>query len=114
MENYKQYQNKELRTNNRYEMAYMRVQNIKGFYIHLLVFVIVNSGILVVRSEYFITDSVNFWNWQTLNTTVFWGIGLVVHGISAFGRNIFLGKGWKEEKIQKFMDKEKQNKETRE
>jgi 2TM domain len=49
----------------------------------------------------------DFWQWQTLNTVFFWGIGLVVHGLSVFGSNLFFGRGWEEKKIQELMDKDK-------
>lgn len=94
----------------RYDIAYKRVKRIKGFYVHLLVYVLVNTFILIsIFNRSMIGDEV-FWEWQTWNTVFFWGIGLVAHGVSVFGRNIFFGSNWEENKIQEFMDKDKNNK----
>jgi 2TM domain len=93
-----------------YDLAYKRVKRIKRFYTHVLVYVLVNAFILISsynRSQ--IGDEV-FWQWQTLNTAFFWGIGLVAHGVSVFGGNIFFGQNWEENKIKELMEKEKKEK----
>jgi len=51
-----------------------------------------------------------FWSWQTFSTALFWGIGLVAHGLSVFGKNLFFSSNWEEKKIQEFMDKDKSQK----
>jgi galactitol-specific phosphotransferase system IIC component len=96
--------------NSRYDLAYKRVKRIKGFYIHLMVYVIVNAFIIV--SKYYKIHNVdtNFWHWEILNTAFFWGIGLLAHGLSVFGRNVFFGSNWEEKKIKEFMDKENKEK----
>ncbi|MBT8188621.1 MAG: 2TM domain-containing protein, partial [Croceitalea sp.] len=33
-----------------------------------------------------------------------WGIGLIAHGLNAFGYNPILGKDWEERKIKEFMN----------
>ncbi|UQD57410.1 2TM domain-containing protein [Flavobacterium sp. K5-23] len=94
----------------RYDIAYKRVKRIKGFYVHLLVYALVNAFILLsVFNKSMIGDAV-FWEWQTWNTVFFWGIGLVAHGLSVFGRDLFFGSDWEERKIQEFMDKDKNKK----
>ena len=40
----------------------------------------------------------------------FWGIGLVAHGLSTFGGEIFFGSAWEEKKIKELMEKEKKKK----
>jgi hypothetical protein len=51
----------------------------------------------------------NFWEWQSFSTLGFWGIGLLGHWFSVFGRDIFFGKNWEEKKIQELMEKDKNN-----
>jgi pheromone shutdown protein TraB len=94
----------------RYDMAYKRVKRIKGFYVHALVYVLVNAFILISAFNRSMIGNEVFWQWQTWNTIFFWGIGLLAHGLSVFGRNVFFGSDWEEKKIQEFMDKDKNNK----
>ena len=94
----------------RYNAAYKRVKRIKGFYVHAMVYVLVN--IFIVSSNYDKNsfDSGLFFRWETFSTALFWGIGLLAHGLSVFGRNIFFGQNWEERKIQEFMNKDKSEK----
>jgi 2TM domain len=94
-------------TDERYLMAYKRVKRIKGFYVHLMVYILVNT--FIICGNYY-ENSYNFFNWESYSTALFWGIGLVAHGLSVFGRNIFFSQGWEEKKIQEFMEKEKTEK----
>ena len=94
----------------RYELAYKRVKRIKGFYVHTLVYVLVNAYIIV--SSYSKNDmgADFFFRWETFSTAFFWGIGLMAHGLSVFGRNLFFSADWEERKIKEFMEKEKSQK----
>ena len=93
----------------KYQQALKRVKKIKGFYTHLMVYVVINTGLLI--ANYRNSDAnENFWHWQTFNTVIFWGIGLVAHGMSVFMPEILMGKDWEEKKIKELMEKEKQNK----
>lgn len=94
----------------RYNLAYKRVKRIKGFYVHLLVYIIVNSFIIISSSNKSLIGDEIFWRWETFSTALFWGIGLLAHGLSVFGRNIFFGSNWEEKKIQELMEKEKREK----
>jgi hypothetical protein len=90
----------------RYDLAYKRVKRIKGFYVHLMVYVLVNIFLICERHYGKSSENEIFWRWETFSTVVFWGIGLLAHGISVFGKNIFFGHDWEEKKIKEFMDKE--------
>lgn len=91
----------------RYNLAYKRVKRIKGFYVHLIVYLIVNTFIIISSSNRSLIGDEMFWRWETFSTALFWGIGLIAHGLSVFGRNIFFGQNWEEKKIQELMEKEK-------
>ncbi|WP_348825272.1 2TM domain-containing protein [Flavobacterium aestuarii] len=98
---------KEYSADENYNIAYKKVKRIKAFYSHLIVYMIVN--VIIIISSYnrdFIGDS-GFWNWQTFSTALFWGIGLMIHGISVFGPDLFFNSNWEQKKIQKYLDKEK-------
>ncbi|PWA10870.1 2TM domain-containing protein [Flavobacterium laiguense] len=94
----------------RYELAYKRVKRIKGFYVHALVYVLVNGYSIISRFDYTEHSDNDFFSWETFTVAIFWGIGLLAHGLSVFGRNLFFNTDWEERKIQEFMDKDKSQK----
>jgi hypothetical protein len=93
-----------------YNLAYKRVKRIKGFYVHSLVFVLVNAFIIYSNFDRSSIGTAIFLKWETWSTALFWGIGLAAHGLSVFGRDLFFGSGWEEKKIQEFMKKDKSEK----
>jgi hypothetical protein len=105
-----EYQSENYNPDERYNLAYKRVKRIKGFYVHALVYVLVNLFIIASSYNKSSFDSSIFFRWETFSTAVFWGIGLLAHGMSVFGRNIFFGQNWEKKKIQQFMDKGKSEK----
>jgi len=89
----------------RYLRAKKRVEKIKGFYSHLVAYVIINVALLILIFKGY-NIKVNFWNLGTFSTAIGWGIGLAIHGMVVFGPNIFFGKDWEERKLQEFMKEE--------
>lgn len=85
-----------------YLRAKKKVKKVKGFYIHALVFILVNLFLLVLKLQK--SDEVEIHDFGAM---VFWGIGLIAHGLSVFMPNFFLGKDWEERKIKELMDKDK-------
>jgi hypothetical protein len=96
MENYNE-------DNIRYLEAKKRVKRIKGFYIHATVYVLVNLFLIAnnVESGMDLSNINNYW------TAIFWGVGLLGHGLSIFIPNVILGKDWEEKKIREIMNKNK-------
>ncbi|PBI85276.1 hypothetical protein BSF41_37440 [Flavobacterium sp. ACN2] len=97
-----------------YNAAYRRVKKLKGFYSHVKVYIIVNIIIIVssLNRDNF-TDGMDFsglTQWHTYSTALFWGIGLLAHGLSVFGTDWFFGSDWEKRKIQKYMEKDTANK----
>lgn len=88
---------------NKLKRAKKRIEEIKGFYIHLTVYVVVNIFILI--NIYLNTD--NFWRWPHFLPLFGWGIGVSFHAAKTFGYNPFFGKKWEERQIQKFIDEDK-------
>ncbi len=90
------------------ERAKKQVEEMKGFYIHLAIYIIINGFILVnifIRS---LSDGDRFWGLHTLFTPFFWGIGLAFHASKVFGYNPFFGKKWEERQIKKYIEKDEQ------
>lgn len=104
------YQTENNNPDSRYDLAYKQVKRIKGFYVHFLVYILVNTFIIIAnRNENFVGNNI-FWSFETFSTALFWGIGLLAHGLVVFGRNMFFGKNWEERKIQQLMEKDKSEK----
>ena len=72
----------DIATEERYNLAYKRVKRIKQFYVHLLVYVLVN---LFTVGEKFIDQGVGaFHDWSIFTTPSFFGIGLIPQVFSFF------------------------------
>ena len=100
----------EINTENniKYLNAKKRVKQVKGFYIHALVFVLVNAFIIMMKviNGQHVAGEPQIKISQFL-TIIIWGVGLVAHGLSIFLPNFILGKNWEEKKIRELMDKDK-------
>lgn len=76
-------------------VAKKRVKKMKGFYIHLSIFIAVN---VVVAAINFKTTPDELWfYWLTLG----WGIGILMHYMSVFSL-----KEWEEKTVKELMEKE--------
>ena len=103
MENYNNTINEET---NAYNMAYKKVKKLKGFYTHLMIYILVNIFIYVLNVNN-LKPGESYFQWENFITLFFWGIGLVAHGLSVFLPYFVFGKNWEERKIKEFMEKEK-------
>jgi uncharacterized integral membrane protein len=92
-----------------YERALKRVKKIKGFYTHLLVYLVINLLIFIINMQNLKTGE-SYFKLENFFTAFFWGIGLAAHGLSTFGGEIFFGSDWEEKKIKELMEKEKSSK----
>lgn len=90
----------------KYQEALKRVRKIKGFYSHLLVYIVVNIMIIVVNIQN-LSPGESYFQYKNFFTAFFWGIGLVAHGFSVFLPQWFLGSNWEERKIKELMEKDK-------
>ena len=90
----------------RYERAAKRVKQIKGFFSHALVYTVINTIIIIFNVQNF-QPGESFFQWQHFTTLIFWGIGILAHGLTVFLPNFILGKDWEERKIQEIMNKDK-------
>ena len=89
-----------------YQKAKKQVEEIKGFYSHLLSFVVVMFLLAYINLRYSPEHIWFFWPFLG------WGLGLFFHAVKVFNWFPFLGKNWEEQKIQQFIeeDKNKHNK----
>lgn len=92
-----------------YIEAIARVKKIKGFYIHLIVYLVVNLMIVFVNIQDLDLGE-SYFKMENFFTAFFWGIGLTSHAFSTFLPNWIFGRNWKEKKIKELMEKEKSEK----
>lgn len=84
----------------KYEKAHKKVQEIKGFYVHLMVYVLVIPMIVFVNLE-FVPGF--HWFWYPMMGL---GLGLFFHWFGVLGVDkLGFGKDWEERKIKEYMDK---------
>ena len=86
----------------RYERAQKRVQEERGFYTHLTVFIVINILLLLINSNFSLSNQ-RWMQWNFYVTPFFWGIGLLVHGLKTFKKFGFF-KDWEERKIKELMN----------
>jgi 2TM domain len=80
-----------------YLVAKRRVEAKKGFYVHAFFFVVLNAIFLVAIG------------WDFLWATVFWGLGLVLHGASVFFSASDWVKRWEHRAIEKELGRQAGN-----
>ncbi|MEZ4878413.1 MAG: 2TM domain-containing protein [Flavobacterium sp.] len=93
----------------KYDQALKRVKRIKGFYTHLIVYIVINIAVFISNYQQ-LEPNEPFFGIKLFSTPLFWGIGLLAHGLSVFMPTWFLGKDWEERKIKELMEKQKNNK----
>ena len=84
----------------RYQKAKERVEAIKGLYIHLTVYVVVN---LILFSINMIVSPDDLWFFWPL---MGWGVGLFIHTLTVFGFGRWFSADWEERKIKELMENE--------
>ena len=99
---------------NRYKKAQNRVKELKGFYNHLKIFVIVNTLLYLVKSgvlnswmpKGFPSQSYYF-DWVHINFII-WGLIILVHALILYRHNLPFLKKWEEKQIEKYIEKDKE------
>jgi hypothetical protein len=76
----------------RYTAARKHVREVKGFYTHLAVFVIINAFLFVMD---LLTGPGWWFQWVVWS----WGIGLAIHAYITFVAHRLFGSDWEEHKI---------------
>lgn len=87
-----------------YQKAKKQVQELKGFYGHLLSYLIGMAVIIYINLKY--TPEVLWFIWTLLG----WGIGIFFHAMRVFNFFPFFNKDWEKKKIKQFMEEEMSNK----
>ena len=96
----------------RFVNAKNKVQRIKNFYLHLVLYIIVIALLLynfyIIEGPY--TSVITGLN---ISIMVFWTVFISIHAWSVFKGKLLFKKSWEDKKIEKFLkEKEKENVET--
>ncbi len=95
-----------------YLRAEKKVKGIKGFYTHLLIYLIVTViWILILVNLNEVSNSLQYGFWGMgyglVAMVLFWGIGIVFHWFQVFGKEFIFSKDWKKRKVKELMDNDK-------
>jgi hypothetical protein len=77
--------------------ARRRVAALKGFYIHLFVFVLVLAALTIINAA-------AGGPWWVLWVLLGWGIGMLAHGLTVFGQSSRVIADWEERKLRQLLD----------
>jgi hypothetical protein len=106
---------KEMNKTDKMIRAKKLVEELKGFYIHLLMYILVNIFISTVTIIAKVNEGESlgeaFFSFGSFTTATFWGIGLAFHAAKVYNFSPFFSKNWEENQIQKYIEKEKQEEE---
>jgi hypothetical protein len=92
-------------SNEKYEKAKKRVQELRRFYRNLVSFGIINVILIIVDVA---TSPGSLWFYWV---TIFWGIAVLLHASKVFIlKGTFLGEEWEQKKIKEIMEKEEKHK----
>ena len=92
-------------SNEKYEKAKKRVQELRRFYRNLVSFGIINVILIIVDV---VTSPGSLWFYWV---TIFWGIAVLLHASKVFVlKGTFLGEEWEQKKIKEIMEKEEKHK----
>jgi len=85
----------------RYKAAKSRVAQLRGFYVHLTTFIVVNAFLVTLN---LLTSPDSLWFYWVL---LGWGIGLVAHALQVYGSFTIFGRDWEERKIKEYLTRDR-------
>ncbi|MDC6362960.1 MULTISPECIES: 2TM domain-containing protein [Flavobacteriaceae] len=96
----------------KYDRAYKRVKEIKDFYRHVMIFIVVNGTLYLIKTGILLPllpDGVRvelqYFDWVHVNFII-WALILLVHVVYLFRYRIEFLRTWEERQIKKIMERE--------
>ncbi|SDU03238.1 2TM domain-containing protein [Polaribacter sp. Hel1_33_78] len=92
--------------------AKLRIAEIKKFYEHVVIYILVNLFLTFIWSfsfkligNFIASNQFDVGDFTHIPIWLIWGIFLGLHALKTFGFSHILGKDWEERKIDEFMKK---------
>jgi uncharacterized membrane protein len=83
------------------QRARKRVEDIKGFYVHLGIYLIVNTALFAINM---VTTPDTLWfYWPLLG----WGIGVAIHAFALVTEGRLFGPEWEQRKLEQLLQRER-------
>lgn len=106
-----------MRNNNTQEQKYIRakkrVEDLKSYYWHLAIYLIINIFIITRKTMRNLNNGETFeqafFDIGTFAVAILWGVPMLLHTFKIFGFTFFVGKDWEERKIKEFMNENSHN-----
>ncbi|MGD1946706.1 MAG: 2TM domain-containing protein [Croceivirga sp.] len=99
-------------TETKRELAKKRVEEIKGFFRHLKVFIVINGSLYLLKLGWLNALLPNgfpiepyYYDWIWMNILI-WGLILAIHGLTLYRHRFTFLKKWEERQIKKYMEEE--------
>lgn len=96
-----------------YSTAKKRVDKLRGFYTHLVVYIGVNILITAIKMVKKLKREASFeeviLDIDISGVWLLWGIGLAIHAFTVFVLPKIIGNDWEERKIKQFMEEDEKN-----
>lgn len=87
-----------------------RVEELKKFYKHLTVYIVINLFISAMKIRRNLGNGETLeeaiFDFNTFAVWIFWGIAIVIQAFKLFGLNFMFGRDWEERKIRKYMERD--------
>jgi hypothetical protein len=87
----------------RYRRALAQVRELRGFYVHLMMYVLVIGGLFSI--DWLTAPPGLTWFYFP---AIGWGVGLAIHAATVFANRLF-GPDWEDRKVRELMDRERQH-----
>ena len=104
---------------NKYEEALKHVKRIKGFYKHIITYIIFNIILFIIKwraVDYVLNNTayaekglIDWMYVDIFSTPVIWGIILLIHGLYVYRYKFTFFKKWEYRKIKEYMDQEEKD-----
>lgn len=78
-------------------IAFKRARRVRDYYLHLLMYVVVNLGCIAVN---LLTTPGKIW---FIGLTLFWGLGLLAHTLTVFVFDKYFNGRWERSQVEKFL-----------
>ena len=95
----------------KYLRAKKRTEELRKFYKHVIIYVVVNIAISAFKLRLYMRDGESLEEVMTrldmYIVWVIWGVFLLLQAIKTYRSNVILGSDWEEKKIREFMNEGK-------